>query len=296
MRRNTAWLRRWASLSALTSAAIAAGSTSGEAAIIYHGLHGVGPNAVAPLPGGNWLSVSGARFASGTGYDYNTHFRYGRKSNVKTIFTRAWVTHYERGTVRAGGVSFRTKAATAPRGQALIALAKKGQTFRQVGVGAGSGLLGFSGYKTGAFVGRYWHLYGPPVFASAHDHRYKTVGNGFRRETRERVFRNVHDGVGSSGFTRYTQQTRYTLAGYGKEYALFTFDVGSQTDYGWLELSLGGSFGPLVRLIGYAYDTTGQPISAGAIPEPKHLPLALGALALGAIGVREWRAKRKAAA
>jgi hypothetical protein len=66
-------------------------------------------------------------------------------------------------------------------------------------------------------------------------------------------------------------------------YTLFRFDVGSQTDCGWLKLALGNPGGdkPFIKAIGYAYDTSGKPI-----------PLALSALALGAIGVREWRKKR----
>jgi hypothetical protein len=106
----------------------------------------------------------------------------------------------------------------------------------------------------------------------------------------------THNGIGVFNFSRTAYRTYYRLASYGTEYALFRFDVGAQTDYGWLKLSLGGVPGsaPFVRAIGYAYDTSGKPIPAGAIPEPKHLPLALGALALGAIGVREWRKKRNA--
>ena len=97
---------------------------------------------------------------------------------------------------------------------------------------------------------------------------------------------------------RHTAVTSYSPASYSNQFALFRFDVGSQTDYGWLELSLRNGFdtGPIVDVIGYAYDTSGKPIPAGAVPEPKHLPLALAALALGAIGVRELRAKHKAAA
>ncbi len=300
MRKNTAWLRRWASLSALTSAAIAAGSASGEAAIIYHGLHGVGPNAIVPLPGGNQLYVAGTRARSPGGfYEATTHFRYGPKSNIKTKIGFGLTTHSGTGVARAGGVSFRTKTGANRLGQPFIALAKRGQTFKQVGSGVrGYGLLGFSRYHVGLLTGTFHHYYGPPVYGSAHNYKHESTSSRFRQRTQEHIFRNIHHGVGSSGFTRYNQRTSFTFVGYGKAYALFTFEVGSQTDYGWLELNLGNSpnFGPLVSLIGYAYDTTGQPIAAGVIPEPKRLPLALGALALGAICVREWRAKRKAAA
>ena len=90
---------------------------------------------------------------------------------------------------------------------------------------------------------------------------------------------------------------QYNLIDYGTDYALFRFDAGSQIDYGWLELRLGSPEGgqPFVRVVGYAYDTSGKPIKAGEVPEPEHLPAALGALALGAIGLKEWRKKRNAA-
>ena len=94
-------------------------------------------------------------------------------------------------------------------------------------------------------------------------------------------------------FSAYRQFTRASPADYSNENALFSFDVGSLTDYGWLELSVNGLN---VDVLGYAYDNTGKPIKAGAVPEPQHLPLALGALVFGAIGVRELRKKRIAVA
>ncbi len=91
-----------------------------------------------------------------------------------------------------------------------------------------------------------------------------------------------------------------------KEYTLFSFTntVTDQVDYGWLELSaqMGRSWGPNVTIIAAAYDPSGNPLPAGAgvpkrgaIPEPSSLPLelsGLAALALGATGVRRWRAAR----
>ena len=86
-----------------------------------------------------------------------------------------------------------------------------------------------------------------------------------------------------------------------RQYALFSFTdpATSQPDYGWLEMSayMSSRGGPRVTVIAAAYDPSGNPLPAGAgapIPEPQRLPIALGALALGAIGVREWRKKRNA--
>ena len=96
---------------------------------------------------------------------------------------------------------------------------------------------------------------------------------------------------------RTTHFTYRIIAGYGDQYALFRFSVGPQTDYGWLELDLGiNPYGyPIVTTVAYAYDTSGKPIPAGytGIPEPAQLPVALSALSLGAIGLREWRKSRR---
>ena len=53
--------------------------------------------------------------------------------------------------------------------------------------------------------------------------------------------------------------------------------------------------GPDVTLIDYAYDTTAALIKAGqtSVPvgePPAMIPLTLGALVLGAAGIRRWRA------
>ena len=71
---------------------------------------------------------------------------------------------------------------------------------------------------------------------------------------------------------------------------------GSPIRYGWIELNLSNppsGNDPAVTLLGYAYQTDGTPIATGAIPEPAPVALlALGALTLGAKGLRTWRRNR----
>lgn len=71
--------------------------------------------------------------------------------------------------------------------------------------------------------------------------------------------------------------------------------------YGWAQLNLsrpGSMHGPDVTVVDWAYDTSGAQIPAGdtGTPEPSTFALTgLSALALGAAGLRSWRAARKAA-
>jgi hypothetical protein len=92
--------------------------------------------------------------------------------------------------------------------------------------------------------------------------------------------------------------------GYGGAYLDFRFkDSGSGNAwrYGWIELDLsngdlrGLSDYPQLTIDAYAYETTGVVIAAGQtqVPEPSPAALlALGAMALGAKGVRTWRRNR----
>jgi len=98
------------------------------------------------------------------------------------------------------------------------------------------------------------------------------------------------------------------------QYALFQFGPAFAPLYGWVELSLSitdaygpicaspscgdpNGYGPELNVIGYAYDTSGAPIAAGAgVPEPDtFVATGLAALALGAAGMRRWRKSKKAA-
>jgi hypothetical protein len=86
-------------------------------------------------------------------------------------------------------------------------------------------------------------------------------------------------------------------SGYDHQYYAFRFTNGVVPLYGWVEvgLNVGGGNGPSLTVYGYAYDNTGAQIAMGAVPEPDSTALlALGALTLGAKGLRHWRRNRTA--
>ena len=90
----------------------------------------------------------------------------------------------------------------------------------------------------------------------------------------------------------------------GTEYVGIEFenDNTKAVNYGWLELTSTSATGTPATIVGYAYDNSGASIVVGAtglsaIPEPgTNAALGLGALALGAAGVRRWRQNRRVAA
>jgi hypothetical protein len=104
---------------------------------------------------------------------------------------------------------------------------------------------------------------------------------------------------GSALVVHHATNTPFTAT---NKYFLFYFlDTSHAGDprYGWGELSLANPGGNAqATLVQYAYDDTGAMIAAGdtgaAVPEPNAFALTgLGALALGARGIRRWRAARQ---
>ncbi|HTS76002.1 MAG TPA: hypothetical protein VMG40_07355 [Bryobacteraceae bacterium] len=105
------------------------------------------------------------------------------------------------------------------------------------------------------------------------------------------------------GLNTFSHSTSGGNPAFTDKYALFHFGP-SAGDYGWVELSLqlanaggsSGANGPNVTIVSYAYDNDGVILAAGSeteSPEPSTFELSgLAALALGAAGVRRWRAVR----
>ena len=85
----------------------------------------------------------------------------------------------------------------------------------------------------------------------------------------------------------------------GTEYLGIRFknSLNQQVDYGWIQFSTTAPNGNPATILGYAYnDTTGGSILAGQVPEPATTAmLGLGALSLGAVGLRAWRRNRQTA-
>jgi hypothetical protein len=103
---------------------------------------------------------------------------------------------------------------------------------------------------------------------------------------------------GLVGFAAYGNHTPNS---YDHQYLLFRFQDSTQGNalrYGWAEVSLFNgninvSEGPDVTVWRYAYDTSGNPLPSGQVPEPTPVALlALGALTLGSKGLRKWRAEK----
>lgn len=126
------------------------------------------------------------------------------------------------------------------------------------------------------------------------------VGAGFR-------WGDVAGGVPGSSTSAFlgqaVQSSHYPANGYDHEYLLFKFRDSTQANalrYGWIEAGLSNgnvstTEGPIFTIYGYAWDTTGAQLPTGSVPEPSSVSLlALGAMALGAKGLRSWRRNRPA--
>ena len=108
------------------------------------------------------------------------------------------------------------------------------------------------------------------ILASAYSGTSLTVGNGFR---------NAGWSLGDTGY-------------FG-----FKFIKDGNTHYGWAEMTISNSTTQATINEAWYNNTPDEAVTVGstAVPEPAEVGLGLGALALGAAGLRRMRQKRKAA-
>jgi hypothetical protein len=112
----------------------------------------------------------------------------------------------------------------------------------------------------------------------------------FQRLGERRIISSVHTALGPGS----------PAGNFSHQYAAFRFGTPGSYYYGWAELSLStaGSpspLGPDATIWGYAYDdVAGNQIAMGAVPEPSQTAIVMGALALGAAGIRRWRSRKLA--
>lgn len=99
-------------------------------------------------------------------------------------------------------------------------------------------------------------------------------------------------GAEITGLTAFTLNSSSNYAGFR-----FTNEATGAVNYGWAQLSLSSTYNGQPRtVLGYAYENTGLAIAAGVVPEPGTTAmLGLGALSLGAAGVRRWRKAKQVA-
>src|SRR5277367_2045609 len=213
MARRSDWRRRWASLSALASAALASSGGSGEAAIIYQPTPGFSIPGSLSLPGDHGILL----FQNYTRFATNTPLN---SRDVRGVFMRLSYS----GRVVARGSGFRAIGTG------------KGFNFNMVGGGIdssptiasriyrGARWVGTARFHSGSGKGVTRPLRFAGGSSSLVEHvfgrRYFTTSKG-RKST-------------SISFSAYVHRSRDSPPSYSKEYALFRFNVGPQTDYGWL--------------------------------------------------------------
>jgi hypothetical protein len=134
--------------------------------------------------------------------------------------------------------------------------------------------------------------------------RLKTNGSFVIPASQGKTWNQIPGLASLYGFVGRANFNRHGPNSFDHLYFAFLFKDATQGNllcYGWVEASLrnpSNAGNPDLTIFGYAYDNSGAFIPMGAtppVPEPGSMALmALGALALGAKGVRSWRRNRPA--
>ncbi len=109
---------------------------------------------------------------------------------------------------------------------------------------------------------------------------------------------NMGDSIGPAGAYNNGQSVASAFYGGGQAYVgvRFTNEATGLLTYGWLLMNTSSGNGFPATIVSWGYQTDGTAITAGEgapIPEPTTTAL-LGLMAVGALGIRQWR-RRKAA-
>ena len=106
-----------------------------------------------------------------------------------------------------------------------------------------------SNYRKSVTPVRLWHGHRLVPLPGGPDRKSGFVGKLLQRLGRNTLGRTYGTRSGQNytfiRFSAYHQSTPSDFPNYNDKYALFRFDVGGQTDYGWLELSVGGGQYPV---------------------------------------------------
>ena len=117
-------------------------------------------------------------------------------------------------------------------------------------------------------------------------------GLSFNAATESRTLVISYSGTNITGY--YPANGSWSLGDTG--YFGFKFTSSGNTHYGWAEMTLSSGSQPWATINEAWYnDTPDGEVTVGVVPEPAEVGLGLGALALGAAGLRRMRQKRKAA-